>query len=589
MKVPHDVQNSGTTQRETPRVIGVAGGSGSGKTTVVRRWRQHVLAATICLALGIAHTWPLATAPGTLSQNDNADAQLNEWILAWVPHQLARNPAHLFDANIFYPARDTLAFSEPLIVPALMGAPLHWLGGSPVLVYNFVLIVGFALTAFAGYALMYAWTRDRAAGLLTGSLFAFNTHTLTRLAHVQGIHAYGLPLVLWSIDRVITEARVRDALWLALWMAVMAYTSGYLAVLGSVMIAVALVARVGEWRHRASLVLSRVAVAAMAAGIVIFPLYLPYHRVAREQGMVRSLESIAEFTATLKGYAVSAGRMHFSLWSHRLFENPVDAFFPGLTAIALAATALWTMRRTGGVTRGRILMLVAVGFAGIILSLGTSTPVYGAVYAVFPPMRGLRAAARFGNLFLLAIAVMAGLGVHALRARRARSRGVTALAVAVIAAANIEALRAPFDYRRFHGIPRVYTLLAYEPGPVVLVEAPFYPARAAFENAEYVLASTVHWRPLMNGYSGFTPLSYREFAETFWYFPEERAIHAMQQAGVTHVMLHPVRFGHEAERVVATVEGRPEFERVAMEPVAHGNLRLYRLRPKDLAIPRSVR
>ncbi|MCA1652374.1 MAG: hypothetical protein LC753_19630 [Acidobacteria bacterium] len=519
------------------------------------RCRQHVLPAVVCLALAIVHTWPLATAPGTLSRNDNGDTQLNEWILAWVPHQLARDPAHLFDANIFYPARDTLAFSEPLIVPALMGAPLQWVGGSPVFVYNVVLIAGFALTAFAGYALMYAWTRGRAAGLLTGSLFAFNTHTLTRLAHIQGIHAYGLPLALLSIDRVITEARMRDALWLAVWMAVMAYTSGYLIVFGSVMIAVALIARIGEWRHRTRLVLSRVAVATAAAVIVVLPLYLPYQRVAREQGLVRSLENVAGYTATLKGYAASAGRMHFTLWSHRLFENPVDAF---------------------------------VGCAGVILSLGPSTPVYGALYQVFPPVRGLRAAARFGNLFLLAIAVLAGWGLHALRPR-ARSRTATALAVAVVAAANIEALRAPFEYRRFHGIPRIYSLLADVAGPVVLVEVPFYPVRAAFENAEYVLASTAHWRPLMNGYSGFTPASYRTFADTFWYFPEERAIQAMQQAGVTHVMLHPVRFGRDAERVVATVERRSEFERVAMGPIAHGNIRLYRLRPKDLAIPPGVR
>ena len=64
-------------------------------------------------------------------------------------------PAHLFDANICYPERDTLAFSEPLIVPALMGAPLAWLGASPVLVYNVVLILGFALTAWAGLAVFW--------------------------------------------------------------------------------------------------------------------------------------------------------------------------------------------------------------------------------------------------------------------------------------------------------------------------------------------------------------------------------------------------------------------------------------------------
>ena len=207
--------------------------------------RQRVrwaLAAVACVMLAVVHTWPLATAPASLSRNDNGDAQLNEWIMAWVAHQLPRDPAHLFQGNIFYPAKDTLAYSEPLIVPALLGAPVAWLGGSPVLVFNLMVIAGFALTALAGYALVLAWTGDRAAALLAGSMFAFNTHTLTRLAHVQGLHIYGLPLALLAIDRIITGER-RAWPWLAVWMAVMAYTSGYLVVFAVIMIAVALAAR----------------------------------------------------------------------------------------------------------------------------------------------------------------------------------------------------------------------------------------------------------------------------------------------------------------------------------------------------------
>jgi len=189
-----------------------------------RRVPGWAWAALACGLLAVIHTWPLATAPGSLSRNDNGDAQLNEWIMAWVAHQLPRAPAHLFDANIFYPAHDTLAYSEPLIVPALMGAPVSWLGGSPVLVFNLMVLAGFALTALAGYTLVYAWTRDRAAGLLAGSMFAFNTHTLTRLAHVQGLHIYGLPLALLATDRIITGTGRRAWIGLAIWMAAMAYT-----------------------------------------------------------------------------------------------------------------------------------------------------------------------------------------------------------------------------------------------------------------------------------------------------------------------------------------------------------------------------
>jgi hypothetical protein len=47
-----------------------------------------VFAAAVCLLLAIVHTWPLITNPATLCRNDNGDALLNEWILAWVAHQL---------------------------------------------------------------------------------------------------------------------------------------------------------------------------------------------------------------------------------------------------------------------------------------------------------------------------------------------------------------------------------------------------------------------------------------------------------------------------------------------------------------------
>ena len=148
------------------------------------------------------------------------------------------------------------------------------------------------------------------------------------------------------------------------------------------------------------------------------------------------------------------------------------------------------------------------------------------------------------------------------------------IGVAALVLANAEALRAPFDYRPFTGIPRLYALLADQPH-VVLAEVPFYPRQAVFENAEYVLNSTTHWQPLMNGYSGYTPASYVDYANVFWYFPRDYAIDAMKRAGVTHVMVHPDRFGHDAADVLRQVDARQDFELLGTG--ARG-LRLYRLR-----------
>ncbi|MEP6917324.1 MAG: hypothetical protein ABJC89_16855, partial [Acidobacteriota bacterium] len=504
--------------------------------------------------------------------------QLNEWILAWIAHQLPRVPAHLFQGNIFYPAHDTLAFSEPLIVPALLGAPIAWLGGSPVLVFNLMVIAGFALTAFAGYALVYRWTGDRTAAILSGSTFAFNTHTLTRLAHVQGLHLYGLPLALLATDRLLTTARTRDAWWLAAWMTVLAYTSGYLFVFGAIMVAVAVLTGAADWLPRWSAVLGRLALAAGASALAILPLWLPYRRAAAEQGMVRSLAAVSEYSASLKGYLAASGTIHISTWSAAFFKDPVDSFFPGFVLIVLAVTAVWIASRAQrspetALMRRRVLMMIAIAITGLVLSLGTRTPVYGWVYAIFPPMHGLRAAARFGNLFLLGMSILGGLGLASWRAGRPRSRQLATIAAALVVAANLEALRAPFEYRRFEGIPRVYTLLVNEPR-VILAEVPFYPRQAVFENAPYVLNSTAHWRSLMNGYSGYTPASYGQYADVFWYFPRDYAIEAMRRAGVTHVMVHPERFGRDGDDVVRQISARPELELMAVG--AHG-IRLYRL------------
>ena len=543
----------------------------------VRVLRSHwTAAAAVFGLLAIVHTWPLATEPGTLSRNDNGDAQLNEWIVAWVAHQLPRHPTELFQGNIFYPAKDVLAFSEPLIVPAMLVAPAFWLGASPVLAMNLLMLIGFALTGLGAYALIYAWTRDRLAAIVAGSLFAFNTHTLTRLAHLQALHAYGMPLSLLLADRLIAQPTATTAMLLGACMAMMAYTSGYFVVFATIMIAVVLIVRTSDWIRRSMRVAAMFALAAITAGVVALPLLIPYRRVAIEQHMVRPLAEASLYSATFTGYLAASGRVHFHTWSAGFFANPVDTFFPGGVAVLLSLMALWHGIRRGH-DRMRVAMVFAIGLTGFVLSLGPKTPLYAWLYAVFPPMQGLRAAARFGGVFLLAIALLAGLGLASFRRVRGNRRWVTAVAVAAVLLVNLEALRAPFEYRRWNGIPEIYGLLAKEPGDVVLAEMPFYPPHAVFENAEYVLNSTAHWRPLMNGYSGYTPTTYRDVAWLLWYFPDARAFPPMKANGVTHVTFHPHRWGREAAKTIEIISKRPDLELMAVDEKT--GIRLYRYKP----------
>src|SRR4029079_5715083 len=81
--------------------------------------------------------------------------------------------------------------------------------------------------------------------------------------------------------------------------------------------------------------------------------------------------------------------------------------------------------------------------------------------------------------------------------------------------------------------------------------------------------------PLMNGYSGYTPATYQHYADAFWYFPEDWAIKAMKDAGVTHVVVHPKLFARDHQDPLPAIARRADFELLA---IGDDGIRLYRLR-----------
>jgi hypothetical protein len=494
--------------------------------------RLRLTTLALFLALAIAHTWPLASAPGRLSRNDNADTVLNEWILAWDVHQVVRDPRHLFDANIFYPDTDTLAYSEPLLVPAAMGAPLFWAGAAPVLVYNILAIAGFTLMGWAGCLLVARWTDDLVAGIVTGVVIAFNAHTLTRLPHLQALHLEFLPLALLALDAVLVErtstARAtRHAALLALWVVLQGWTSYYGLVLMLVALGVGWIVRVDVWLPRARGVILLLAAATLVALVALLPALLPYRALGQE----RSLDEVAKYSAAWRDYLTTPARVHYETWGRSWFGS--TGLFPGVTAPALALVAL-ASRTTW--RNGRARMAIAFGVAGVALSFGPALPVYAALYHWLPPLRGIRNAARFGYLGIVSIAILAGFGTAFVRARWRQARWLPAAMVGVVLAANLDAWSAPIDYVPADAISPINAHLAGT--NAIVAYFPFFTPDRVFHNAPYLVESTAHWRPILNGYSGFIPPSYGEHARALVHFPRADAIAALRQAGVTHVFVH---------------------------------------------------
>jgi len=496
--------------------------------------RQSAIFITFAL-LAILQTWPLASDPARLSRNDNADTLLNEFIVAWVGHQAPRQPLKLFDANIFYPEPRTLAYSEYLIVPSALGAPLRAAGASPVLVYNLLLLAGFTLTGWAGWLLIYRWTGDPWAGLVAGVILAFNAHTLTRLPQLQALHMEFLPLALLWLDRVLLDSGNTNATasgtegvqWkaivtLAACVVLQGVTSFYGLILTLVALTVGWAARADRRRFGWLLL------AAAIALTILMPFYIPYLRV----GQVRPLDEVAAYSASARDYLATPARVHFDTWSARFFGG-TTALFPGVVAILLSGVAI----ASGVALRDRrARMALAFGIVGIALSFGPALPGYELLYRIVPPLQGIRNAARFGYLATVAAAMLSGFAVAWAHQRWSSSRMTPAMIALVLACANLDAFAGPIEYVNAESVSPLHGRL--RDTDAIVVEIPAYPADRVFRNAPYLLHATQHWRPMVNGYSGLTPPSYVQHAGELARFPDDRALETLRGLGVTHVFVH---------------------------------------------------
>lgn len=499
--------------------------------------RAVLLSLAAFLLLAVLHTWPLAAAPAHWSRVDPGDGALNIWAIGWVGHSLLHDPTQLFNANIFYPEKQTLAYSEAMLVQGAIAAPVLALGGSAVLAYNVSMLAGLASTGWAFCLLVRRWTGSWSAGYVAGSLAAFNAHSLVQLTHMQFLHTEFFALMLFALDRLIVTGRFRHAWSLAAGFALQGLTSVYLLVFSVWTLLFALASRTREWWAAGPvLMFTRFAAAGAIAVILLSPYLAEYYLVRDRMGFTRAADE--QEAASWTNYLSTGSRVHYETWSKPFTTSSTSFTFPGFAALALVVVA-WSDRANIADPRFRMCAFVAAGC--IAISLAPRLPFYPVLHAAIPLFQAVRVLAHLGQVVLMMIAVIAGFGVAALQREWRHARLWPAAVIAILLVVNGEALRAPIGYTWFDGVPPIYDVLAKEPNAVV-VEAPFPMPQQWFLNTPYMVNSTRHWRPLLNGYSGFRPESYYEAYETMREFPSDRSLIALFQHGVTHIVIHKKGF-----------------------------------------------
>ena len=532
-------------------------------------WTRTLAAVAFFVALTLANTWSLARRPAT-AIGQHGDAFFSVWRLAWVAHQLTTDPLHLFDGNIFYPEPRTLAYSDAMLLPAVVLAPFQWAGARPIVVYNLLLLSTFVLNAVAAYVLVYRLVGSYTAGVLAGVIFAFSPYRFEHFDHLEMQLSFWIPLAVLAWHRAVERQTTRDCLVVSALVAAQILSCIYYAVFLITSLGVITAA----WFWRTPIKAIRAGTLMLLPAMVVFAIYsLPYlgnrDRLGdRPEGM------IAGYSATLTDFLSAP-------WTNRLY-GWTDQFgvaerhlFPGLVAVSLLLVGLWPP-----LDRRRAMHALALALA-FQLALGSNGWIYDFLYAWVLPYRGLRVPARADILILLGTAVLAGYGAARLAARMGRWRGAPAVLALLVGLASAEYLSKPALQEVDSRVSPWYGMLRTMPDAVVFEWPVTVPWRIwNMIDVTYMYRSTLHWRPLLNGYSGFYPKSYIQLLIRMRSFPDTRSIEYLQQLGANVLVIHELRAGSDKYgQALERLARDPKIEVIGTGQDSGGRIVFFRLAP----------
>ncbi|HEV8346601.1 MAG TPA: hypothetical protein VGQ16_08505 [Vicinamibacterales bacterium] len=550
-----------------------------------------VLAAL--LAIAVAATYPLIGHLRTHLPNDLGDPVLATWILAWGARALASPALHVWDAPSFFPYGHTLAYAEHLLGFAPFTAPLEWLTGNPVLVYNIAFLGSFVNAGAGMYLLARTLTGRRDAAFLAALMYAFTPFRIAHIAHLQWLMTGWLPLSLWALHRYFSTGALRFLVITAIGYVLQSLSTTYCTYFALLPLGVIAVAE--TWRVRPSLTRTA-AHAVLAAALVVValgPVVRAYSLVREDREFKRAPYEIEMYSADVGDYV--RAHDHVRLWRYAGSSTGEHELFPGAVVIALAALAAFTVRDR------HVRLYAGIAATAFVLSLGPSPAAWGhkapfpgpyqLLLAVVPGLDGLRAVSRLGLIVLLSLSVLAAFGAARLLgglSPRRRTIAFAVLGVAIVA----EGWSAPISVARFDPLADTADRQAYdflrqsEPG--ALVELPLSIDRQERE-IRYQYLTLVHGHRTVNGSSGYDPPIHRfvgvgELSALTDGNRMHDAIGFFRGLGVRYLVVHLREFENPAIATALLTELRTNRHDVAARH-EFGSTAVFTLAPADPAPP----
>ncbi len=301
--------------------------------------------ALVFAVLAIVATWPLTSGIRTEIAGDLGDPVLNCWIMVWTGGQLVRFLKgdltalnDFWNGNIFYPERNTIAFSEHLTPQMLQALPVFMATGNIVLAYNLLFLSTIVLSGLGMYLFVRELTGRPLAAFVAGIAFAFSPYRAYQAPHLQIITTQWMPLAFYGLRRYAVNGGWRPLIGGAASLVLQMLSCGYYMFFFTPFAALygvyELVAH-GRWRDRRTW--TQILVVGAFSALVLAPFVLPYLRVRETPGFgVRARSEVVSFSADTWAFATAYENLALLGPSLQTYVKGESKTFPGITILVMA-------------------------------------------------------------------------------------------------------------------------------------------------------------------------------------------------------------------------------------------------------------
>jgi len=359
--------------------------------------KRRIILREISVFLGLFVLTAIMTWPWILhlrdAVSDKGDPYLHTYFTWWDYHQTVHDPLNLFNATIFYPYKDTLAFSENDYGVALPFFPLYALGFRPLTVFSLATLVAFAFSGYGMFRLTRTLTGSNGAAWVAAIVFAFVPYHFQRLPHLPLIFAGWIPLMLEALVLFARRRTWSRSLWLGFAFLMNALTCVVWFTLTLIPFALSAIfllwwCRLGRDRTfwlRGGLVLG-------IALLAIVGFLYPYYSVHKMYGFARSAADAVTLSARPINWLAVSERNKFWKGLGGAAASDELSLVPGLLPPLLAVAAFLLispiakkfptikLTKTGLVIPRHLLTVLVdlVAFAGLLITLLTIG--YGSIH-----------------------------------------------------------------------------------------------------------------------------------------------------------------------------------------------------------------